>query len=133
MFLFVYIICLSWENIKIEFKNGSVVHTREGMGDGYWSVFTIVDALYDSEPGDIIAIDEPELSLHPAMQKRVMGLLEEYSRDRQIVVTTHSQYFVSLKAIANGGGLMRFYKDASGNVRSGAIDEEARRRNGYTD
>jgi predicted ATPase len=29
----------------------------------------IVDALYDSEEDDLVVIDEPELSLHPALQR----------------------------------------------------------------
>ncbi len=48
------------------------VHSSEGLGDGIWGVFTICDALYDSQPNSVIAIDEPELSLHPAFQKRIM-------------------------------------------------------------
>jgi hypothetical protein len=54
--------------IKIIFSDMSISHTREGIGDGYWSIFTIVDALYDSKKNDLIVIDEPELSLHPTFQ-----------------------------------------------------------------
>ena len=32
-------------------------HSSEGLGDGIWSVFTICDALYDSEPKCTICID----------------------------------------------------------------------------
>lgn len=112
--------------IKIIFADHSITHTREGIGDGYWSIFTIADALYDSNPGDIIAIDEPELSLHPTLQKRVLKLLEEYSETRQIIITTHSQYFISAPSIVNGGNLIRFYKNSSGNITIGAIDNDDR-------
>lgn len=110
--------------IKIIFENQSISHTREGIGDGYWSIFTIVDSLYDSKKEDIIVIDEPELSLHPAFQKRVVKLLEEFSKDRQIIITTHSPYFISLNAIVNGGKLIRTFKDKEGNIRIGSLKDE---------
>lgn len=69
------------------------MHSSEGLGDGIWSVFTICDALYDSEPGSVIAIDEPELSLHPAYQKRIMKLFNDFAKDRQIIINTHLQFF----------------------------------------
>lgn len=112
--------------IKIIFSNNSIYHTREGIGDGYWSIFTIIDALYDSKENDIIVIDEPELSLHPAFQKRLIDLLEFFSKDRQIVITTHSPYLVSLNAIINGGNLIRTHKDENGNIVIGMIDNDDR-------
>jgi AAA15 family ATPase/GTPase len=53
----------------LKFKTGDCFHNSEGMGEGFVSLFFLVDALYDSKPGDIIVIDEPELSLHPQLQK----------------------------------------------------------------
>ena len=55
------------------------------MGEGIVSIFAIVDSLYDSKKDDVIVIDEPELSLHPALQKRVFSLISEFSKDRQII------------------------------------------------
>ena len=112
--------------IKIIFSNNLIYHTREGIGDGYWSIFTIIDALYDSKENDIIVIDEPELSLHPAFQKRLIDLLEFFSKDRQIIITTHSPYLISLNAIINGGNLIRTHKDENGNILIGMIDDKDR-------
>lgn len=94
-------------NYFLKFFNGGHSHSSDGMGEGLISVFSIVDSLYDSAPGSVIAIDEPELSLHPALQKRIAFLIEEFAKDRQIIVSTHSPYFVSLTALANGGHLAR--------------------------
>lgn len=77
------------------------IHSSEGLGDGIWSVFTICDALYDSKPQCTISIDEPELSLHPAYQKKIMALFNQYSKDRQIIINTHSPYFVNCKWICS--------------------------------
>jgi predicted ATPase len=98
----------------LKFFNSGHSHSSDGMGEGLISVFSIVDSLYDSAPGDVIAIDEPELSLHPALQKRVAPLIEDFAKDRQIVVSTHSPYFVSLAALSNGGHLARVVTGSDG-------------------
>lgn len=91
----------------LKFFNGKHSHSSDGMGEGIISVFAIVDSLFDSRPGDVVVIDEPELSLHPSLQKRVASMLARFSQDRQIVVSTHSPYFVDLRALSNGGHLAR--------------------------
>lgn len=98
----------------LKFYNGDNSHTSDGMGEGIVSIFAIVDSLYDSNPGDVIVIDEPELSLHPALQKRVFRLLNDFSKDRQVIISTHSPYFVDIKSIINGSQLVRVINDGSG-------------------
>lgn len=102
-------------------------HSSEGMGDGYWSVFTICDALYDSKPRDVIAIDEPELSLHPDLQKRVMSVISEYARDRQIILSTHSPYFIDVGALASGAELYRVVKNGDGDTTLFRLTEESKK------
>ena len=76
----------------LKFVSEDGTHSSEGVGEGIVSLFFLVDALYDSRPGDVIFVDEPELSLHPAVQRRVSDLFTEYAAERQIVVATHSPY-----------------------------------------
>ncbi len=102
------------------------VHSSEGLGDGIWSVFTICDALYDSKPNSLIAIDEPELSLHPAYQKRIMELIKEYAKDRQIILNTHSPYFVDVRSIVNGAYLYRTVKNEDGDIEVYALSDTSR-------
>jgi energy-coupling factor transporter ATP-binding protein EcfA2 len=68
----------------LKIKRGDAFHSSEGLGEGLVSLIYIIDALYDSKQGQMIAIDEPELSLHPALQRKLAVLLAEYARDRQI-------------------------------------------------
>lgn len=91
----------------LKFFNGGHSHSSDGMGEGIISAFSIVDSLYDSKAGDVVVIDEPELSLHPSLQRRIAAMLSRYALDRQIVVSTHSPYFVDLEALHNGGHLVR--------------------------
>lgn len=91
----------------LKFISGKHSHSSNGIGEGIVSIFVIVDALYDSKPGDVIIIDEPELSLHPSLQKRLSKLFIEYSKDRQIIISTHSTYFIDIDALSNGAALVR--------------------------
>lgn len=95
----------------IKYTKNGVSHSSEGIGDGIWSIFTICAALFDAPEDGVIVIDEPELSVHPALQKRLMTLFLEYSKTRQIIVCTHSPYFVNWGAIVNGANLIRVVKE----------------------
>lgn len=101
-------------NYFLKFFNGDHSHSSDGMGEGIVSIFSIVDSLYDSTPGNVVVIDEPELSLHPSLQKRVKDLLLHFSADRQIVISTHSPYFVDVSALAAGAHLARVISTNNG-------------------
>lgn len=98
----------------LKFFRGSNSHSSDGLGEGIVSIFSIVDALYDSKEGNVVVVDEPELSLHPALQKRVAAMLNRYAANRQIVISTHSPYFVDLRALGNGGHLARIVSSDDG-------------------
>lgn len=89
-------------------------HSSEGVGEGIISIFVIAGALYDSRPGDVVIIDEPELSLHPQTQRRLMRLIEKFAADRQIIIATHSPYFVSGSALDSGCVIARTWDRAGG-------------------
>lgn len=103
-------------NCFLKIKTNGVEHISEGMGDGVWSIFTICDALYDLEDDQTLIIDEPELSLHPVYQKRVMKLLKRVAKKKQIIISTHSPYFVDAECLINGAILVRTHKDEEGNI-----------------
>lgn len=98
----------------LKFNYNGSFHNSDGSGEGLLSVFTIVDTLYDSKPDDLIFIDEPELSLHPSLQKKLNNLLVEYAKDRQIIISTHSPYFISWQSLQNGGKISRTVKEING-------------------
>jgi len=110
----------------LKFSVRDHTHSSEGMGEGLVSLLLIIDALYDSQPNDTIVIDEPELSLHPALQRKLAALLREVSRDRQIICSTHSPYFVDIDAIANGGVLARVFIDAGNGSKIVSLSDASR-------
>jgi hypothetical protein len=111
----------------LKLTRGDAVHSSEGLGEGLVSLIYIIDALYDSQPGYCIVIDEPELSLHPALQRKLASLFTEYARDRQIVLATHSPYFVNLAALADGAKIARVHLTDGGSVISHLSPETSQR------
>lgn len=106
-------------NYYLKFRNEGQFHNSDGLGEGLVSLFFIVDALYDSAEGELIVIDEPELSLHPYFQEKVSQLLNEYSATRQILYATHSPQFVTFDALAAGAKVSRVCKiDGHSNIFS---------------
>lgn len=100
----------------LKFFTGPHSHSSDGMGEGIVSAFAIADALYDSSAGELIAIDEPELSLHPALQRRLAEVVASYASDRQVLIATHSPYFVNLKALADGATIARVATGKDGTI-----------------
>ena len=99
------------ESYYLKFDASGQSHNSDGLGEGLVSLLFCADALYDSSAGDVIAIDEPELSLHPVYQRKLARLLAEYAKDRQIVYATHSTYFADFDHILKGAEIARVHKD----------------------
>lgn len=58
---------------------------------GSRQVMTIITQLFWSEPGDMIMIEEPEISLHPNSRANLPELFAEAIQEgKQIITTTHS-------------------------------------------
>lgn len=65
-------------------------HNLKELGTGVEQLLmTIVVGLTQKVPCTLV-VEEPETNLHPAAQRAMLGLLREWSKDRMIVVATHS-------------------------------------------
>lgn len=101
-------------NYYLNVTSGTSPHRSDGLGSGTTSAIHVADALYDSKPNDLIALDEPELSLHPAAQRRLCDLIVELSADRQIIIATHSPFLVPLELLGTGMQVARLYHTDTG-------------------
>lgn len=104
------------QQYSVEFDYNGQYHNSDGLGEGLISIFFIIDSLYDSKPDDsnVIVIDEPELSLHPSLQKKLANLIADYAKDRQIILATHSPHFINLDWVLNGAKVARIVREESG-------------------
>ncbi|WP_461518026.1 ATP-dependent nuclease [Porticoccus sp.] len=110
--------------VKVE-KPGNVFHNSDGMGEGLVSLLFLVDAIYESNENEILVIDEPELSLHPQLQRRLMLALGDLAKDRQVLFATHSPEMVSIDAILNGMEVTRVVDEENGS-KAYRLDDECR-------
>ena len=67
--------------------------------DGMLRFLALATLLLLPEPPSLIAIDEPEIGLHPRLIPRLAELLKDASQRTQIVVATHSPLLLNAEAI----------------------------------
>lgn len=95
----------------IKYVIGNEEHQGQFLGDGIISLFRIFIHFVNNNPKTrTLIIDEPELSLHPAAQKGLARKLSDFSKDNQVIICTHSPYFVNWDDLRNGAQLIRLNK-----------------------
>ena len=107
-------------SLNITFQEGKYTYKSQSCGDGFINIFVILTAIYDANKNTTIVIDEPEVAIHPDVQKRLMERLLFHSKDKQIIISTHSPYFVDLDIVTNGGNIFRLCKE-NGNTHTYSI------------
>jgi len=96
---------LSFKKIKINTKNGFIVQPVNGkknidigeLSSGEQHIIVMIGRLiFESKKGDLILIDEPEISLHPEWQEVYIESLEEIRKEREfrILMATHSTMII---------------------------------------
>ncbi len=64
------------------------------LSDGTVSMLALVIALYFNEDENIIILEEPERNLHPQVIRKLVEMINEVSRDKQIIITTHNSEII---------------------------------------
>ena len=63
----------------------------------------------------IILIDEPELSLHPKWQQRIIEVYKKIGENNQIILATHSPHI--LGSVSNEN-IFLLYRDEKGKIEA---------------
>lgn len=72
---------------------------------GSKQILSVITQLFWSKPGAIVLIEEPEISIYSTSQSNLIDLfIDAMSQDKQIILTTHSEFFpiVLQEAIQKG-------------------------------
>jgi ABC-type taurine transport system ATPase subunit len=83
-----------------------LLHPITNEGSGLRQLIWPLTALAAAEPGSLIAVEEPEIHLHPLAQARLCERLWEISKlqSKKLLLTTHSEHILMgfLTAVAQG-------------------------------
>jgi len=94
--------------IPVEEGNNDVVHIRIGdnderpiydLGDGMQSlIICTYPIVTESERGSLFFLEEPDLCMHPSLQRTFLEVLKTYHRKmgHQFFITTHSNHLLDL-------------------------------------
>lgn len=89
------------------------------LGSGIEIVLTLLllrNIANVSKGSVIYLIDEPELHLHPKAQERLLDLLLEEGKNKQIIVSTHSPYLFK-GAISQNAKLLLFVRNDNDSIK----------------
>ncbi len=70
------------------------------ISDGTVNISALLIALYFEEKG-LCIIEEPERNIHPSLISKVMDIMKDASKNKQIIVTTHSPEVVKHADLEN--------------------------------
>lgn len=107
------------ENIIIYIGGEKETRYLFELGDGIQALIILMYQIFMAEPDSFIFIDEPEINLHPGMQRL---FLEQISSNKDLIkknlnyfITTHSNHFLDLTIEKNNISIFSF---------SGFIDDK---------
>ncbi|MBQ7074871.1 AAA family ATPase [bacterium] len=90
-------------SIKLKDKNGDIFFLSD-LSSGEQSLLLIMFAIFGNDlKNGFIIIDEPELHIHPQLQKELAIFLNQISKERgtQIFLSTYSALFINENNITN--------------------------------
>nr|WP_315238416.1 AAA family ATPase [uncultured Flavobacterium sp.] len=88
------------ENISVHIEGEKKTRKLYELGDGIQAIIILMYKIFMAESNSFIFIDEPELNLHPGMQRL---FLEQITSNKDLekknltyIITTHSNHFLDL-------------------------------------
>jgi predicted ATPase len=76
--------------LRIRWKSLRTEQSAANLSDGTLRFLLLIAIFATPNPGDVIALDEPETGLHPSMLPIVAELAAEASQRTQVILSTHS-------------------------------------------
>jgi predicted ATPase len=80
--------------LAVQWKSSSQPHAGADLSDGTLRFLFLLSVLAHPEPGAVVAIDEPEVGLHPSMLPIIAEYASAATEKTQVVLTSHSPEFL---------------------------------------
>jgi predicted ATPase len=80
--------------LRLRWKSLNASISATNLSDGTLRFIMLAAILSNPEPGELIAIDEPETGLHPRMFPIIAELAMDAAQRSQVILTTHSPEFL---------------------------------------
>ena len=80
------------------------------LSDGTLQYLCLTAALLSPRPPTLLALNEPEASIHPGLLPALAHLIAGAAENSQLWITTHSQQLASLISDRSGEGLIELRK-----------------------
>lgn len=87
----------SWEGEKADRQE--TTHEAFAMSDGTLRILGILTAFFQNNRPKVIALEEPESTIHPEALATLLDQIRGFSKTAQIIVTTHSPDLLECKWI----------------------------------
>jgi putative ATP-dependent endonuclease of OLD family len=119
-----------YKSLDLMVREGDFTISATQMGGGMQNaiVLGILRAFEETRrQGAIVLIEEPEMFLHPQMQRSLYATLRRLADDNQIIYTTHSPHFVSIPEYTNVLLVRRTKENGTTVTQSALMNEEWRR------
>jgi predicted ATPase len=81
--------------LRLRWRSLDIPTSAANLSDGTLRFLMLVTILANPEPGELIAIDEPETGLHPRMFPILTELALDAAERTQVILTTHSPEFLN--------------------------------------
>jgi len=80
------------KGFAIRYKTKNLTYSEAYAGSGEIAVVKIIHDIFNANENSLLLLDEPETSLHPAAQKRLIGFILKQVKVKklQVVISTHS-------------------------------------------
>lgn len=109
--------------LAVRWRSSKTPHAAQDLSDGTLRFLFLLTILASPEPATLVAIDEPEVGLHPSMLPIVAEYAAEAAERTQVVMTSHSPVF--LDALSGVGPQVTLLHWEDGRTQLFALTQDA--------
>jgi len=80
--------------LAVQWKSSTEPHAGQDLSDGTLRFLFLLTTLAHPDPPPLVAIEEPEVGLHPSMLPIIAEFAEAAAERTQVVITSHSPEFL---------------------------------------